>query len=251
MKAVRGPNDRSIFARLSRRKLALPVATGPASDENFYFETAVTSPAIQLSVWELINDDDVDPSLRIGDDDASEDDALVPGQTAPVAFWMGNDGQSLVRAFDQGAGAARLGSWLADTLPNLFGPGGHALAGKSNTYVAALVRRIGRAPEPRLEAQVLAVALAAYATNEALGGRAGRRFGFHVSRMGVGACLCNVGTAGASFSAANGSILTVLQLLKALDSRAVQGAALTARDDLRRQACDFLDLLNSFAQSQA
>jgi hypothetical protein len=242
------PTDRNVFTRLTRRWIA-PSAAAAAidvpDDDNFYFETTVASPAVQLSVWELINDAE-EPRDALPDEDERDDDVLVPGQTAPVEFWAGERGQALVRAFDGGPAASLLGSWLADTFPNLYGPTGLDLDDKSNAYVTGVVRRLARAEAPRLEAQVLALALAAYATRAVLGGPAAASFGFRVSPLGVAPCVCNIGPLGAPFRVANGSSLTVLQLLRSLDAQARAGQPLAGHDALREQAHHVLEMINRF-----
>jgi hypothetical protein len=252
------PSDRNIFARLSRRRLALtpndgPVPSAPAGppardaaeDDGFYFETSIASPAVQLSVWELVNDEQ-EPSEVIPDEDELDEGVLASGHTATVAFWSGDEGQRLLGAFDDGPSSTCLGDWLAETFPNLYGPDGEDLRGKTNTFVASVVRRLSRAPEPRLEAQVIALSLAAYATRTFLGGPAAAPFGFRVSPLGVSACVCNVGPVGAPFRAANGSALTVLDLLLALDAQAVRGVPLAGKAPLRQQAHEILGLINQF-----
>ncbi|MDR3637334.1 MAG: hypothetical protein P4L84_26255 [Isosphaeraceae bacterium] len=260
--APKKPTDRNIFARLSRRKLALTPDDAQASpatatatsgvaiidgpeDDNFYFETSIASPAVQLTVWELINDQR-EPLEDTPDDDELDDGVLAPGHTATVAFWAGERGQELLHAWDEGPSGSFLGGWLAETFPNLYGPSGEDLDGTTNSDVAAVVRRLSCAVEPRLEAQVLALALAAYATREFLGGDAAAPFGFRVTPLGVSACLCNVGPLGAPFQAANGSSLTVLHILNVLDAQTVGGIPLAGNDTLRQQAHDVLDLVNRF-----
>lgn len=251
------PTDRSIFARLSRRNLAAAPVAVPAAgsvaireepapeDDNFYFETSITSPAVQLSVWELLNDKQ-EPHDGLDDGEPLDEGVLAPGHTATVEFWTGDEGQTLLHAFDDGPAAVPLAGWLAETFPNLYGPGGADLAEKTNANVAALALRLAGAAEPRLESEVLALALACYATREFLGGPAAVPFAFRVSPLGVTSCVCNIGTSGEPFRVANGSSLTVLQLLLTLDAQTTAGVPLAGNDALRQQACELLELVNHF-----
>lgn len=255
MNPERKPTDRSVFERLSRRRLPHPPSAPPGpegvathdepEDDNFYFETSIASPAVQLSVWELLNDEE-EPRDGPAGDDPLDESVLAPGHTATATFWASDDGQELLLTFDDGPSATRLAGWLAETFPNLYGPEGRGLAGKTNEDVAALARQVARALALSLEAQVLALALACYATREFLGGQAAGSFGFRVSPLGAAPCVCNTGALGAPFRAANGSALTVLQLLLALDGQAERGVPLAGNPALRQQAHDLLDLINRF-----
>ena len=76
---------------------------------------------------------------------------------------------------------------------------------------------------PKVDAQILAVALAAYVTNENLAGSAAEDYGFTVDAYGTGAATFNVGNNGAAFGVANGSEVRILDLLLAVNSRSTNG----------------------------
>jgi hypothetical protein len=157
---------------------------------------------------------------------------VSPGQTATIGFWQGPNGQQLIRSLNGGPGSTQLGDWLAQTFPHLYGAaaGANDLAGKSNTEVAnfmtALFNRTSQSAPPgppKLDAQVLAAALAVYVTNENLAGTTAAAYGFQVSAQGVGAATFNVGGNGAAFGVADNTTLTVLRILQATDARTSNG----------------------------
>ena len=154
------------------------------------------------------------------------------GQTASIGFWQNKNGQALIVALNGGANSTQLGNWLATTFPNMYGAaaGTSNLTGKTNTQVAAfyvnLFKRNGQtapAGPPKVDAQVLATALAVYVTNSSLAGNVASAYGFQVSVNGVGYSKFNVGTNGAAFGVANGSSVTVMDLLLALNTRTRRG----------------------------
>jgi hypothetical protein len=76
----------------------------------------------------------------------------------------------------------------------------------------------------KLDAQVLAVALAAYATSSTLaGGTMAAQYGFTVTSGGTGVNTYNVGSGGAAFGVANNTTMTVLDILLAANARAKKG----------------------------
>ena len=77
-----------------------------------------------------------------------------------------------------------------------------------------------------------------------LGGTAGQAYGFAVDAYGLGARSFNVGTDGAVFGVANDTTLNVYQLLRAVDSRAVNGVLYNGDAVLRQEAADLFDALN-------
>jgi hypothetical protein len=159
--------------------------------------------------------------------------AISGGQTAGIGFWQNNNGQNLIKALNGGPSATQLGNWLAATFPNMYGLGAgvNNLVGKTNAEVAGyyqlLFSRTGSTAEgggpPKMEAQVLATALAVYVTNATLGGNTATAYNFVVSQYGVGTATYNVGTKGAAFGLANYSTTTVLNLLLAVNSRSKAG----------------------------
>ena len=151
--------------------------------------------------------------------------AIVGGQTATIGFWQNKNGQGLVRSLNGGAASTRLGDWLAATFTNMFGAesGASNLAGKSNAEVAAYYQTLFKMKGPKLEAQVMAVALAVYATNSTLAGSTASAYGFRVTELGVGIGTFNVGSSGAAFGVANNTTMMILDSLLATDRRTTGG----------------------------
>jgi hypothetical protein len=168
------------------------------------------------------------------------------GLTGDFGFWHNPNGQALLTSFNGGATATALSAWLASTFPNLYGvnAGGNNLTGRSNAQVAAFYLSQFALHGPKVEAQVLAVALNVYATTASLGGSAGAAYGFTVSATGLGARLYNVGADGAAFGVANNTTLNVYQLLQAVDQRAVNGVLYNGNTTLRQKAADLFAALN-------
>ena len=97
---------------------------------------------------------------------------------------------------------------------------------------------------PKVEAQVLAVALDVYATTACLGGSAGTAYGFTVSATGLGAQSFNVGSDGAAFGVANNTTLNVCALLLAVNKQAKNGVLYNGDAALRQEAADLFDALS-------
>jgi virginiamycin B lyase len=157
---------------------------------------------------------------------------VEPGQTAAIGFWQGPNGQKLIRSLNGGQDSTQLGDWLAQTFPNMYSAaaGTHNLAGMSNTQVADFVTALfsqtaSSAPPgpPKLDAQVLAVALSAYVTNQNLAGMTAAAYGFQVSAEGLAAATFNVGSDGAAFGVANDTTMTIFALLQATDAQTHNG----------------------------
>ena len=171
---------------------------------------------------------------------------IEAGQTASIGFWQNKNGQALIQSLNGGAQATQLGDWLAATLPNMFG----ALEGKSNTQVGQHFRMLFAIRGQKLEAQVMATALAVYITNESLAGTAGQGYGFTVTEYGVGNRTYDVGTNGAAFGAENHTVMTVLDLLLATDGMTVGGILYCNEDAglmklLRNMANEVYDDINN------
>jgi hypothetical protein len=154
------------------------------------------------------------------------------GQTASIGFWQNKNGQALINALNGGSSATQLGNWLATTFPNMYGAnaGTSNLAGKTNAQVAAfyvsLFKRNGQtapAGPPKVDAQVLATALAVYVTNSSLSGNVATSYGFQVSTNGLGYSAYNVSTNGSAFGVANGSSVRIMDLLLAVNTRSRRG----------------------------
>jgi hypothetical protein len=172
---------------------------------------------------------------------------VTAGQTATIGFWQNKNGQALILALNGGSTSTQLGNWLAATLPNVYGAGAGAnnLAGKSNSAVAALFQSDFQAHGLKVDAQVLATALAVYVTSATLDpSRVAAQYGFTVSGDGVGAATFNVGADGAAVGAANNSTMTVMDLLLAVNQRAVNGVLYNGDQTLRSEANDLFSAIN-------
>jgi hypothetical protein len=151
---------------------------------------------------------------------------VVAGQTATIGFWQNKNGQNLIKALNGGPTATQLGNWLAATFPNMYA----SLAGMTNTQVAEhyktlFARTAKTAPggPPKVDAQIMATALAVYVTNHNLAGNTSASYGFLVTTYGVGAATFNVGSAGAAFGFANNTNASILDLLFAVNDRSHNG----------------------------
>src|SRR5262249_1400797 len=136
---------------------------------------------------------------------------------------------------------------LAATLPNLYGPtaGANALAGKTNAEVAAYFQSLFVRQGPKVEAQLLATALAVYVTNATLDDTgAGAQYGFVVTRTGLGTSPWNVGGNGAAFGVANSPTLTVLDLLLRVDVQSLNGVLYSRNTARRTQANRVFSAIN-------
>ncbi len=158
------------------------------------------------------------------------------GQTATIGFWQNKKGRALIVALNGGAGSMQLSGWLAATLPNMYGAtaGANDLTGMTNLdvweFYNSLFRRkqkeamaLGLSGPVKTDAQVFATALAVYVTNQTLAGNTASCYGFTVSQYGTGASMFNVGAAGQAFGVANGSSVSVLNLLLAVNSQSRNG----------------------------
>lgn len=158
---------------------------------------------------------------------------LVHGQTATIGFWHNCNGQSLIKALNGSSCSKALGNWLAANFSNLYGN----LAGKTNTQVAAYYQTLFNVTGQKLEAQVMAVALAIYSTNSSLaGGNFAAKYGFIVSSAGTGAAMFNVGGNGAAIGLPNNSYQSVLVILDAADGQASGGSLFKSNSASRSQA---------------
>jgi hypothetical protein len=147
------------------------------------------------------------------------------GDTATIGFWQNKHGQALIVS-----GGAALASWLSDNFPNVFG---NRLNGASGQDVADFYRQElfkqqakKSAGPAKVDAQFMAVALATYFTSGNLAGTVAAAYGFNVTDTGIGTKVVNVGNSGAAFGVANGTDLTILQLLWATNDLTDQPDAL-------------------------
>jgi hypothetical protein len=139
-----------------------------------------------------------------------------------------------------------LANWLAATLPNMFGANfSNDLAGKSNAYIAALFQSDFVVKGVKLDEQVLATALAVYATSATLDPtQVAASYGFVVSGDGVGAATWNIGPSGDAFGVANNTTMTVMDLLLATDDQAVLGLLYNGKTARRNMANTVYSALN-------
>ena len=96
------------------------------------------------------------------------------------------------------------------------------LAGLTNTQVSAAYLTLFS--QDKTGAQIMAGALAAYATSSTLSGLNSPGYGFNTSPGGTGTKTYNVGSDGASAGLPNGKAYTVLSLLQAVDSAVRNGS---------------------------
>jgi hypothetical protein len=102
--------------------------------------------------------------------------------------------------------------------------GSNDLAGKGNAYVASFFQSRFVVKDQKLDAQVLATALAVYITDGTLDNTGvGTQYGFTVGGNGVATAAVNVGTSGAAFGVADNTVMTVMDVLLAVDAQAVNG----------------------------
>jgi hypothetical protein len=176
---------------------------------------ALSSPTDQDQVFEV-------PTLT----------PLQKGQAATIGFWHNKNGQALLTSLNGGATAKNLGNWLATNFPNLWGAnaGPNNLAGKTNAQVAAFYLTKFNVTGQKLDAQVLSVAFATYATNTSLAGNIAAKYGFKVDAQGTGSATINIGSGGAAFGVANNSNLSVWQILRATDQLSAGGSGATQFD---------------------
>jgi hypothetical protein len=172
--------------------------------------------------------------------------AAHTGQTAGIGFWNNKNGQALIKALNGGAGT-QLGDWLEATFPHIFGAasGSNDLAGQNNAYVASFFQSRFVVHGQKLDAQVLATALAVYVTDSTLDNTGvGTQYGFVVSGNGVATSTYNVGTNGAAFGVADNTVMTVMDLLLAADAQAVNGVLYNGDTTKRNQANNVFSAIN-------
>ena len=172
--------------------------------------------------------------------------AVHTGQTASIGFWNNKNGQALIKALNGGAGT-QLGDWLAKTFPHMFGAlsGSNNLAVKNNAYVASFFQCRFVVHGQKLDAQVLATALAVYVTDPTLDNTGvGTQYGFTVSGNGVATATFNVGSNGAAFGVADNTNMTVMDLLLALDAQAVNGVLYNGNTTKRDMANNVFSAIN-------
>jgi hypothetical protein len=169
------------------------------------------------------------------------------GMAATIGFWHNKNGQKLILSLNGSSSSTALGGWLAATFPNLYGSqaGANNLLGKTNTDIASFYLKLFNVKGQKLDAQVLAVALACYVTDSNLAGTTAASYGFAVSAGGTGAATYNVGSNGAAFGVPNGTTLTVLQILQGANDQAVNGVLYGGNTLLRNMANTVFDGVNN------
>jgi len=122
-------------------------------------------------------------------------------QTATIGFWQNKHGQNLIKALNGASTSTQLANWLAAAFPNMYGAsaGANNLSGMTNTQVAdfytLLFKRNAKTSPggpPKLDAQVMATALAVYVTNADLAGTTAASYGFRVTDNGAGVSTIQV-----------------------------------------------------------
>jgi Prealbumin-like fold domain len=154
------------------------------------------------------------------------------GTFATGSFWCTTMGQSAIKCLNGSSNSTCLAQWLATCFPNLYGTGcgKHCLVNSNGTYftntqVAAACSNFSGGDQ-----QVLSTALSTYCSSINLSG-----VNFHslssqiiTSDVGSGMYSYSVGANGAAFGVANGSTVTVMQLLLDANSNTVAGASVSS-----------------------
>src|SRR6185295_17352924 len=138
----------------------------------------------------------------------------------------GTNGQALIKALNGSKYATSLGNWLATTFPNIYGSsaGSNNMSGKSNLQVATYFQSLFSVTGMKLNAQVLATALAVYATDSDLaGGSMATSYGFAVNSSGTGVATFNIGSNGIAFGVTDYSSMTIMNILQATNTKARYG----------------------------
>jgi hypothetical protein len=179
------------------------------------------------------------------------------GQMATTGFWARSNGQDLILKLGKTQSGVTLANWLAATYPNLYGKnaGANNLTNKSNADVAKLYVKLFYTPvnSTKVDAQIMAVALAVYTTTDSLGGKTlmanGKTYladycGFVHDANGLRGMTYNVGTSGAAFDVANGTTLTINQILEAANRHATNGVLYSNDAALQSLANTLFDGIN-------
>ena len=124
-------------------------------------------------------------------------------------------GQTLLQSYK----TADIGNFLAATCPNLFGN----LKGANGTQVAAYVMKAKAASSGAMNdyAQTLSTALGVWVTGGGFNAAASAQHFVQQQGIGTAGCLYNVGNNGAAFGVANGTTMTIIDMLKGYDSLCV------------------------------
>ncbi len=155
--------------------------------------------------------------------------SVKAGDFATVKFWSDSYGRGVLDKLNGGGTsgtATSLGKWLASNFPHLYGPQADAgnpyeknLAGVTNATVASFFTTLYGATGTNLTyAQIMATALASYATDTVLAGGTCAASYLNTSSNGTGLDSYSVGTGG-SLLGLTGSP-TVLTILDTADQQA-------------------------------
>jgi hypothetical protein len=215
--------DSSTFAQVISQATSYYNASAGKSETAVFLDAAPANPCQTQGLQGVLCTGSLDFSVK-----PAPLTCLTRGETATIGFWHNKNGQALINGFNGGPTSTALANWLATSFPNLYGPGKtgtnpNDLTGKTNADVAALFLKFFDVKGVKADAQVLAVALADYATTASLGGSAAKAYGFTVTAGGVGTAAFNVGSAGAAFGVPNGTVLSVAQILSYADSKSKNG----------------------------
>ena len=150
---------------------------------------------------------------------------FTANQTATVAFWSSHQGQNLIKALNGSSHATALSAWLASNFSNIYGShaGHNNLNGDTNSEVASFFKSLASSKSTKLDAEVMALALAVYVTDIDLAGTIAASYGFAVSSGGLGAATANVGNDGAAFDVDNNAVLSIMDLLYRTNQQASNG----------------------------
>ena len=154
---------------------------------------------------------------------------LVKGETATIGFWHNKNGQALINGLNGGPTATNLATWLTTNFPSLYGAGGvNPLPGGTNADVASLFLTDFSVHGPKVDAQILGAALAAYVTDSNLaGGTNAASYGFIVNNFGTGSSTFVISSSefaafGISSTASSVSV-PILTLLYDVNAQASHG----------------------------
>lgn len=197
---------------------------------------------------------------------------LSTGQTATIGFWQNRNGQRLIESLNGDESSTLLAGYLSETFTNMYGVlgdvdrtgDGIADGLMTNVEVADfyqdLFKRNARTSPggpPKLDAQVMATALATYVTkqsfveveyaadgnhtvNAALVDEI-ESYGFEVTVGGVGSTFVNVGDNGEAFGVDDGSDVQIIDLLLATDRMSTNGLLYDANGDGKIDDLEELD----------
>ncbi|MFN0010038.1 MAG: SdrD B-like domain-containing protein [Phycisphaerales bacterium] len=179
---------------------------------------------------------------------AASGSTLGAGSTATIGFWQNKNGQNLIKSLNGSSNAKNLGNWLASNFPNLFGSAAgtaNNLSGKTNTQVASAFKSKFAISGMKIDAQVMAVALAVYATDTDLaGGTYAAAYGFSVSSSGTGAKTFSVGSAGSAIGVSNNSVMSIFDILKKASNVASGGTLFASNSSNRSLLNNLFDAIN-------